>query len=133
MGRRGEVLQAEVLEIMRRRARPLSAYDVLGELREANAKIAPPTVYRALAALTDRGRIHRLESLNAYIACQCDGHRHASILSICSDCGTVEESVAPDLLAKLSTVTGKTGFAAQRHVIEIHGVCASCGTGPALT
>ena len=129
MSKRGEKMQAEVLAVLRRRGGPLSAYDVLGELREANPKIAPPTIYRALAALTERGRVHRLESLNAYIACKCDRHQHASILSICDDCGTVEESVAPDLLKQLSSIIGKSGFAPMRHVIEVHGVCASCGAG----
>ncbi len=129
MSKRGEKMQAEVLAILRRRRGPLSAYDVLGELREANPKIAPPTIYRALKALMERGRVHRIESLNAYIACQCDSHRHASVLSICDDCGAVEESVAPDLLKELSRIAGKSGFAPRRHVIEVHGVCEDCGTG----
>ena len=131
MGKRGEKMQADVLAVLRRRRGPLSAYDVLGELRDANPRIAPPTIYRALAALTERGRVHRLESMNAFIACQCDRHLHASILSICDDCGTVEESVAPDLLDAISSIAGKSGFRPARHVIEIHGLCASCGAGQA--
>ncbi len=127
MSKRGEKTQAEVLAILRRHRRPLSAYDVLGELRESNPKIAPTTIYRALSALTERGRVHRLESLNAFIACQGDRHHHAYILSICDDCGAVEESVAPDLLKALSSIAGRSGFAPTRHVIEVHGLCASCG------
>ena len=95
MSKRGEKLRPEVLAILRRRSGSLSAYDVLGELCEANPKGAQPTICRVLAALTARGRVHRIESLNAFIACQCDRHQHASILSICHDYGTVEESVAP--------------------------------------
>ena len=124
-------MQAEVLAVLRRRRVPSSAYDVLGELRETNPKIAPQTIYRALSALTERGRVHRIESLNAYMACRCASHQHASILSICDDCGTVEESVAPDLLKELSSIIGKSGFAPMRHVIEVHGVCRSCGAGQA--
>jgi len=127
MGKRGETFQTEVLTVLRRHGGPLSAYDILGTFREATPKIAPPTIYRALAALTERGRVHRLESLNAYIACQCKGHRHASVLSICDGCGAVEESVAPDVLKELSRVAGKSGFAPKRHVIEVHGVCGTCG------
>lgn len=132
MGKRGEKIQADVLAVLRRRGCPLSAYEVLGALRESHPKIAPPTIYRALAALTERGRVHRLESMNAFIACQYDRHMQASILSICDDCGTVEESVAPDLLEDLSSVAGRSGFWPARHVIEIHGLCASCGAGQAL-
>ena len=129
MPKRGEQVQSEVLAVLRRRRGPLSAYAVLGELREANPKIAPPTIYRALAALTERGRVHRIESLNAYIASRCDRHQHPSVLSICDDCGAVDECVATDLLQVLSSIVGKSGFAPMRHVIEVHGVCSSCGAG----
>lgn len=130
MTKRGEKLQAEVLAALRRRSGPLSAYDVLWELRQNSAKIVPQTIYRALAALTDRGQVHRLESMKAFVACQCDQHQHASILSICDDCGTVEERLAPELLDELSSIVGQSGFAPKRHVIEVHGLCASCVPPP---
>ena len=128
MAKRGEAWHAEVLDILHREARPLSAYDILGKLRSFNPKIAPPTVYRAMSALTDLGHVHRIESLNAYVSCQCAEHHHrvASILSICEDCGAVEESLAPEMMEHLSVIAAKSGFAAQRHVVELHGVCASC-------
>ena len=126
MSKRGEKMQTEVLAVLRRRRGSLTAYDMLAEMRETRPKIAPPTIYRALAALTERGRVHRLESLNAYIACQCEHHPHAAVLSICDDCGIVEESVAPDLLEELSSIAGRSGFAPTRHVIEVRGRCASC-------
>lgn len=129
MAKQGEKMQAEVLALLHRRRGPLSAYDVLRELRVANPKLAPTTIYRALASLTERGKVHRLESLSAYIPCRCDQHRHASILSICDDCGSVETSVAPGVLQELSSIAGRSGFAPTRHVIEIHGVCASCSAG----
>ena len=122
-------MQADVLAILRSHRAPMPAYEILGCLREENPRLAPPTIYRALAALTDRGSVHRLESLNAFIACQRDRHRQASILSICGDCGdcgVVEENVSVELLKKLSSIAGKSGFAPARHVIEIHGQCASC-------
>lgn len=127
MSTRGAERQVEVLAVLRRRGGPVSAYEVLAELRKTNPKTAPTTIYRTLTALIESGRVHRVESLNAFIACQCDDHQHTSIMSICDDCGTVEESVAPDLLRELSTILGKSGFAPMRHVIEVHGVCATCG------
>ena len=126
MNRCGKRVQADVLAILRSRRAPMSAYDILGCLREENPRLAPPTIYRALAALTDRGSVHRLESLNAFIACQRDRHRQASILSICGACGVVEENVSVELLKKLSGIAEKSGFTPARHVIEIHGQCASC-------
>ncbi|MEM6608092.1 MAG: Fur family transcriptional regulator [Pseudomonadota bacterium] len=127
MRKRGEEMQSEVFDALRRADAPMSAYDILAALSANNPKIAPTTVYRTLNALIKKGRIHRLESLNAYMACQCDAHDHQSILSICDDCGSVEETVAPELLARMSTVVGQSGFAPSRHVIEVHGTCADCG------
>ena len=119
--------QTKVLDMLQRRREPLSAYDILGELRTAHPKIAPPTVYRALTALTERGQVHRIESLNAFVACQCKTHLQASVLSVCDTCGVVEENLAPDLLNALNKVATRTGFVANRQVIELHGVCAACG------
>lgn len=130
MSKRGEKVQAEVLAVLRGHRGALSAYDVLDRLRKSNPKIAPPTIYRALAALAKLRQVHRLESLNAFVACQCDLHQHDSILSICDVCGAIEESVSPDLLRSLSMITGKSGFTPMRHVIEVHGLCASCEGAP---
>ena len=128
MSKRGAKLQVEVLAVLRRRRGPLSADDGLGELRAANPKIAPPTVCRALTAPTECGRVHRLDSLNAVIACQCVRHQNAPVLSICEDCGTVEESIAPDLLEELSRFADKPGFSPRQHGIEVHGLCGACRT-----
>lgn len=127
MSNRGEQLQRDVLAVLRKHGSPLSAYDVLHELREAEPKLAPTTIYRTLTALTNKGQVHKLESLSAFVACKCGGHEDASVLLICGTCGAVEESLAPRILKELARVTNKSGFAAMRHMIEIHGRCATCG------
>ena len=126
MNQRGKRMQAEVLAVLQSHRAPMSAYEMLECLRREHPRLAPPTIYRALAALTHRGSVHRLESLNAFVACRRGRHRQASILSICNDCGDVEENVSPELLETLSGIAGKSGFAPARHVIEIHGQCAAC-------
>ncbi|MEM9782623.1 MAG: Fur family transcriptional regulator [Pseudomonadota bacterium] len=120
-------MQGDVLGLLRRESGALSAYALLAKLRESNPRLAPQTVYRALQALTERRLVHRLESLNAYFACRHGHHSGASILSVCDGCGAVEECVAPDVLAALSNVADRTGFAPMRHVVEMRGVCADCG------
>ncbi|MEM7732320.1 MAG: transcriptional repressor [Pseudomonadota bacterium] len=128
MTTRGEQMQAQVLTVLKRKGAAMSAYDVLDALRADHPKIAPPTVYRALNALIEKGGVHRVESLNAFVACNSDDHDHdhSSVMSICDDCGSVEESPAPELMDNLSGILSKTGFAAQRHVIEVHGTCSDC-------
>lgn len=126
MASRGEKTQAEILAILNCHDRPLSAYDILAKMRETVPKIAPPTVYRALTALMNAGRVHRLESLSAYIPSTSKAQDEAAILAICDDCGTVQENTPPDLVKTLSGILGKSGFEAQRHVIEVHGTCGTC-------
>ncbi|MCY4222263.1 MAG: Fur family transcriptional regulator [Thiotrichales bacterium] len=128
MSMRGQRMQAQVLDVLRSCRVPMSAYDVLRCLREEHPRLAPPTIYRALAALMERGKVHRLESLNAFVACQCERHRDAPILWVCTDCGVVEENSSTDLLTALSGIAGKSGFAPMRHVIEVHGRCGACGS-----
>lgn len=128
MSQSGKTIQTKIFGVLRRLHTPQSAYDILGELREGNPKIAPPTVYRALTALMDKGLVHRLESTKAYFACQHHENCQAAVMSICDDCGSVEENLAPELLRKLSRISAQSGFTPKRHIVEIHGVCASCMT-----
>lgn len=123
--------QTAVLSLLRKQQGALSAYMLLDELRQTQPSISAPTVYRALAALIERGQVQRLESLNAYIASKEEGHEPPSILSICDDCGLVEQNAAPEVLEELTKLAGQTGFSTQRHVVEIHGRCANCDDGEA--
>lgn len=126
MARARQISEEEVLAILGRNGKPMSAYDILADLRPTYPKVAPPTVYRLLATLAGRGEVHRLESLNAFVACSGHAHNQAAIMSICDECGTVEENVSSEIVDELTGITGQSGFAPSRHVIEVHGVCADC-------
>lgn len=128
MTKRGDTMREEILAVLRSASSPMSAYDVLDKLRATHPKIAPTTVYRALSTLSETGLVYRVESLKAYIACQCSDAHRASVLSICDECGTVEEHAAPRLIENLSGFVEESGFLPQRHVIEVHGICSSCGS-----
>ena len=128
MRKQGAKIQSEVLAALRGEAKPLSAYEILARLNRRNGKLAPPTIYRALASLIEQGRVHRIESINAFIACQCVGHAQASVLSICDDCGSVGEHQDAGLLRDLSALTKQSGFSPSHHIVEVHGRCTDCGT-----
>jgi len=131
MGKRGDKLQADVQKALRSADVPLSAYDILSALRKSNPKAAPTTVYRALNSLMEKGEVRKLESLKTYVLCQGEQDSQDAIFSICDDCGSVEETVAPNMLETMTDVVGKTGFAPKRHVVEVHGTCAKCMPGTA--
>lgn len=127
MGKRAETMQAAVLAALQSRGAPLSAYQILEILQQGGRRLAPTTIYRALAALTAERKIHRLETRNAFVACRGGCGDAATILAVCDECGAVEETMSEDVLAALSSITGAKGFAPSRHVIEITGQCAECG------
>lgn len=106
---------------------PLSAYDILDELRPAGLR-APLQVYRALDKLTERGLAHRLESLNAFVCCA-DAHCHRSgsiAFAICEGCGKVEEFADPAIEQKLQGWSKASGFVPNRMTIELRGKCKDC-------
>lgn len=57
-----------VLEKLETASGPLSAYTLLDQLRERGFR-APLQVYRALDTLVKSGFVHRLESINSFVAC----------------------------------------------------------------
>lgn len=118
--------QAETLRALRGAGRPMSAYEVMDALREAGRSAAPPTAYRALARLIELGLVHRLESINAYVACCAEHGRDAPAFSICDDCGTVAEFSDPDALDRVVDAARRAGFEPVKPVIELHGRCADC-------
>lgn len=125
--------QSLVLETLTRAAGPLSAYAVLDQLRAEGVR-APLQVYRALEKLQAAGLVHRLESLNAFVACaHCDGdhkgHRHGlTAFAICSDCGQVNEFSDEQIEERLNGWANSSGFRAEKTTIEIRGHCAACNT-----
>ena len=60
--------QSLVFETLQRADQPISAYTILDRLRDHGFR-APLQVYRALDKLVEAGLVHRLESLNAFVAC----------------------------------------------------------------
>ena len=128
MRRTGNQTRDEVLGHLRRADGPLTAYDVLARMQAPGRKVAPPTVYRALAALTASGAVHRIEATNAYVAC-CHGSAggdHEAILSICDDCGSVEEHADTAVLDDLARLAARSGFTPDRQIVELHGRCGDC-------
>ena len=59
--------QTMVMAALTKSQAPMSAYAILNQLREHGFR-APLQVYRALDKLGELGLVHRLESLNAFVA-----------------------------------------------------------------
>lgn len=104
-----------------------TAYELLDDLRDQGLR-APPQIYRALEKLGELGLVHRLESMNAFVACgqhDCSGHQSVAF-AICDDCGKVEEISGKEIEQELSAISQKTGFHLSKSVLELHGHCGTC-------
>ncbi len=120
------IRQADILGLLSASDAPMTAYQILGQLQKNEPDIAPPTVYRALTALTDQGRAHRLESLKAFVPCRCDHADNPPVLAICEDCGLVEEHDGGTIHANLTALIADSNFVPARHIVELHGQCSTC-------
>jgi len=126
MRKQASIRQTAVLGVLRDNDRPMTAYAILDRLKLKEPDLAAPTIYRTLAALTEQGRAHRLESLKAFVPCRCDHHASVPVLAICEDCGTVEEHDGTPLVPQLAAISAKSSFQATKHIVEIHGQCQAC-------
>ncbi|WP_407921340.1 Fur family transcriptional regulator [Aidingimonas lacisalsi] len=126
-GARFTPIRRRVLEMIATASGGLKAYELLDKLAVEHGAARPPTVYRALDFLIEQGLVHRIESLNAYVACPCPEHVHGFQLLICRSCGRVEELHLDDVNSLLGEQARALGFRVERQTIELQGLCDQCG------
>lgn len=120
-----------VLAVLTQAKGPLGAYEVLDQVR-CHGLRAPPQVYRALNRLIGLGLAHRIESLNAFVACA-HGH-HAdpvgaadrAMFVICDRCGAVVELDAAATAGAAEAAAATKGFRVDQVIVEMKGLCAPC-------
>lgn len=115
-----------VLEILLEGHRALGAYDILEVLHSEGRGSQPPVAYRALDFLVEHRFAHKIERLNAFVACGHIGETHAPIFLICNTCDAVAEAHADPANNQVLTLARKSGFAVERLVAEVIGTCPDC-------
>ena len=118
-------LRRRVLDLLLQSEGPAKAYDLL-PLIDADKQAKPPTIYRALDFLVRMGLAHRIESLNAFVACGIGACARSTIFLICEKCGGAEEFDAGHALVDLTEAASKDGFSIKRTMIEASGLCSTC-------
>lgn len=114
-----------VLEMLLKAGQPVKAYDLIAAFGDGGAPAKPPTVYRALDFLSKLGLAHRIESLNAYMACGGGGEGHAAAFLICDCCGATRE-ISPTVASEVERLAGAQGYSLTALMVEAHGLCADC-------
>ncbi len=125
-GLRFTPVRRAALEILLREHRALGAYELLDRLRDAGFGGQPPVAYRALDFLVENGFVHKIERLNAFIACAHPGASHSPAFLICRKCDAVAEAHSAPARGTLGDAARATGFKIERTVVEALGVCPSC-------
>ena len=119
--------QKIIFDLIHKSSEPLKAYTILFNVQKKGIK-APPQVYRALDKLVEIGKIHKIESKNAFVACRnsdCEISK-ATAFSICESCEIVDEISDVKLSRYLSSFNHKKGMKFKRFNLEFFGLCQKC-------
>jgi len=119
--------QQIIFDIIEKSSEPLKAYSILFNVQKKGIK-APLQVYRALDKLIEIGKIHKVESRNAFIACQNSSCQisKATAFSICEICEKISEISNSKLSKYLSNFSDNTGMKYSKYNLEFFGLCKKC-------
>jgi Fur family transcriptional regulator, zinc uptake regulator len=123
-GERMTASRLRTLELILEAGGPIKAYEVIDRFHDEGAA-KPPTVYRALSFLEQMGLVHRIESLNAFVACHTHDHAHQAAFLLCECCGKSEE-VAIHQSAEIDLAAHTSGFKIRHVTLEARGKCQAC-------
>lgn len=119
-------IRRRVLEILLDQEGAMGAYEILDVLRGEGRGAQPPVAYRALDFLTSNGFAHKIERINAFVACTHPGHDHAPAFMICRSCDAVSEAHREPQHSQLNQAAAAQGFVIEHTVVEAEGICAKC-------
>ena len=121
--------QKIVLDHVEKSNQPLKAYSILYNVQKKGLK-APLQVYRALDKLVEIGKIHKIESRNAFVACKNSNCvvSNATAFSICEGCEKVTEINNSKLSKYLSNFEDSSGMKYSKYNLEFFGLCKKCKT-----
>lgn len=119
-------IRRRVLEILLEEHRALGAYEILDRLKQEGRGAQPPVAYRCLDFLVSHGFAHRIERLNAFIACAEPHENHFPAFLICRICDSVAETTATPSKGLLGDAAKEAGFQIEQTIVEAIGICPDC-------
>jgi Fur family zinc uptake transcriptional regulator len=117
--------QSQILSCLRKARGPMSAYAILDRVR-ASGISHPPTVYRALNELMQKGMVHRLQSKSAFVACGHGACNGKFAFAICRQCDKVVEIPLSDKDQAALLALAPEEIAPEQVTLEIAGLCEAC-------
>ena len=116
------------LAVLARTGRPLT----IPEIVAADRSLATSSVYRNVIALEALGIVHCVTTVGDFqyyeLSDELTEHHHHLV---CSNCGTVDDVAASARLEQslrdaAREIGRRTGFRAERHRVDIIGLCGRC-------
>ena len=104
-------------------------YEVVFLVHPDQSEQVPGMIERYSQTITkSKGKIHRIESKNAYLDCQNSKCKTSSrtAFSICQKCEKVTEIINTKLSKFLSNFKDDAGKEYQKYNLEFYGICKKC-------
>jgi len=113
-----------ILTIFSKHPAPLSAIDVLENLKQQQVNVNKTTVYRELSFLVNSEVIKEIHFGDSKVRYEStDEHHHHHV--ICDNCGKVDD-LSLDESFLLKQIEKNTDFSIKRHNLEFFGICKEC-------
>ena len=119
--------QKIIFDLIDKSHEPLKAYSILVNVQKKGIN-AHLQVYRALDKLVEIGKIHKIESRNAFVACKNANCvvSNATAFSICESCEKVTEINNSKLSKYLGNFEDNSGMKYNKYNLEFFGLCKKC-------
>ncbi len=120
-----------VLTVLLKSKSALSPYEIADLYKELFQDSIPVmSIYRMLNFLSEEELVHKLNSINKYIACShitCDHTHDIPQFMICDSCEDVREiGVKKDIINAIRSSLQKAHFTLGNPQLELHGLCRGC-------
>lgn len=105
----------------------LSVEDIEAALKGSGERIGKATIYRTMEILVRSGLVKEHDFGEGFKRYEhLFGHQPVHEHLICTSCSEVIEFQSPEVVRLLDETARRHGFLADRHRLEIYGLCASC-------
>jgi Fur family zinc uptake transcriptional regulator len=119
-------LREEILTILAQSSVPLSAYQILDQLKLLRTNAKPMTVYRTLATFEKANLIHKIEKDSTYVLCCHPSENNNCQIIFCSSCGEYKELHDKKIQEHIRQVINSSGFTTDHQSIQISALCKNC-------
>ena len=117
----------DVLKVINRLGEATGAYALLDILKPDHPKMTITSLYRILDFWVEQGLVHKINGLNAYIACNDPHDEHAHVLMFCDTCNKTVEICDHKAGFDAAATAGAQGFSkTAKQLVEFRGICQDC-------